>query len=60
MDFIVHYLDTFFQVGQLASGECETTLSMLLQVFEQLGLPVVLEKMKGPSPCLTFPLSLEL
>ncbi len=36
------------------SDECTRSLEHLLRTFEDLGLPVALPKLEGPSTCLTF------
>lgn len=51
VNFVMHYLDDFLLVGQLASMECD---AILVQVFEQLGVPVPRDKLEGPTQCLTF------
>ena len=54
VDFIIHYLDDFLVIGGPESHECAEALSTVLRVFERLGLPVALNKLEGPSTCLTF------
>ena len=53
-DFVIHYLDDFLVVGAPASDESATALKKLPDTFEILGLPVVLDKLKGPDTTLTF------
>ena len=51
---IMHYLDDFLVVGAPNSSECAATLTILLRVFDRLGLPVALKKLEGPLSCLVF------
>ena len=51
---IMHYLDDFLVVGAPNSSECGAILTTLLRVFDQLGLPVTLEKPEGPLSFLVF------
>ena len=44
----------FLPVGQPALMECDAALATLLKVFEQLGLPVAMDKSEGPTQYLTF------
>ena len=54
MEFILHYLDDFLVVT--AAEECrgDHALCILLETFEQLGLPVAWDKLESPTSCLTF------
>ena len=54
VEFVMHYLDDFLVVT--AAEECRGShaLRILLETFEQLGLPVAWDKLEGPTPCLTF------
>ena len=56
---IMHNLDDFLVVGASNSSECAATLTTLLRVFDQLGLPVAHEKLEGPLSCLVFELDSE-
>ncbi len=51
---VLHYLDDFFLTGATSSDECRVAMHSLLQVFEDLGVPVAQEKLEGPTTCLTF------
>lgn len=53
-NYILHYLDDYLVVGAPGSNECARSLDCLLRTFEDLGLPVALPKLEGPSTCLTF------
>ena len=50
--FVIHYLDDFLVIGAPYSPECAAALTTLLRVFDLLGLPVAVEKVEGPCPCL--------
>ena len=56
---VFHYLDDFLLIGAPNSAECAQALSILLQTFQQLGLPIALDKLEDPITWLTF-LGLEL
>ena len=49
-----HYLDDSITCGQSVSQECKVNLQLLLDVCRHLGIPLVEEKMEGPTTCLTF------
>ena len=51
---VIHYLDDFLLVENPASPECSQSLRTMLQVFEELGLPIALDKLEGPVTHLTF------
>ena len=52
--YVIYYLDDFLLVGRRSSEECAEALSTFLRVFNCLGLPVAIEKLEGPTSCLTF------
>ena len=52
--FIIHYLDDFLVVMTANEFSGSHSLHLLLETFEQLGLPVAWDKLEGPSSCLTF------
>ena len=54
VEFVIHYLDDFLIVTSADTNQGEHALRILLESFEQLGLPVAWEKLEGPSTCLTF------
>ena len=56
---ITHNLDDFLVVGASNSLERAATLTTLLRVFDQLGLPVAREKLERPLSCLVFELDSE-
>ena len=49
---LFHYLDDFLLVSSSASVAAQ--LDSLFEVFADLGLPLALEKLEGPSPRVTF------
>jgi hypothetical protein len=50
----IHYLDNFFIAGAPGSQECATALRTALEVCEELGMPVAMEKLEGPAPVISF------
>ena len=54
VEFLIHYLDDFLLVGRPGTTECSACLQCLLQSFDRLGFPIALDKLEGPSTCLTF------
>lgn len=51
---LFHYLNDFLIVGSPGSLECSRHLTILLALFEQLGVPVAMDKVEGPITSLTF------
>ena len=51
---IMHYLDDFLVLGRPGASECQQSLKTLLEVFQELGVPVAPGKLEGPATCLTF------
>jgi len=51
---ILHYLDDFLTMGVHHSSTCANNLTMIKDICSQLGIPLALEKVEGPSHCLTF------
>jgi len=51
---ILHYLDDFLIMGLPASSKCLENLNIIKGVCVQLGIPLALEKLEGPSQSLTF------
>ena len=51
---VFHYLDDYIIIGGPGSIECEKGLRLLMEICEQLGVPLAPEKVAGPSTCLTF------
>jgi len=52
--FIIHYSDGFLLIGPPGCDDCALALTILLQTFDLLRLPVAWEKLEGPTTCLTF------
>ena len=50
----IHYLDDFLTMGPAGSPICHRNLKLVMDVSKQLGIPLALEKLEGPSHCLTF------
>ena len=50
----IHYLDDFLTMGPAKSPTCHSNLNIMLDVSKQLGIPLALDKLEGPSHCLTF------
>ena len=51
---IMHYLDDFLTLGHPDSPICSHNLNAITEVYHKLGVPLVLEKVEGPSQTLTF------
>ena len=51
---LIHYLDDFLILAPPLSTCCEEALSILLEIFERLGLSVAGDKLEGPSTVITF------
>ena len=49
-----HYLDDFITMGPPGSETCGQNLDRILAVCRELGVPLALDKLEGPSHCLTF------
>ena len=50
----IHYLDDFMTMGPAKLLICHRNLEIMMEVSEQLGIPLALDKLAGPSHCLTF------
>ena len=51
---VLHYLDDFLTLGPPGSSTCTHNLSTIKEICSTLGIPLALEKVEGPSHCLTF------
>ena len=51
---ILHYLDDFLVVGSPATPECQHSLNSIMAICTQLGVPLAMEKIEGPTTSLTF------
>lgn len=49
-----HYLDDLITIGPPDSDMCRTNLDRILAVCKDLGVPLAIEKLEGPSQCLVF------
>ena len=49
-----HYLDDFIVLGPPGSPECATALETVMLTCADLGVPLAMDKLEGPVPCLTF------
>ena len=54
VEFVDHYLDDFVIVGRPESKECTDGMGTAMKVWEEVGTPVALEKLDGPTMCLDF------
>ena len=54
VEFVIHYLDDFLVITAADEHHGSHAMHLLLETFEHLGLPIVWDKLKGSSPCLTF------
>ena len=50
----LHYLDDFLTMGPPESPTCQSNLDILTTTCEELGVPLAMEKLEGPSTTLTF------
>ena len=51
---LLHYLDDFLTLGPPQSDVCHHNLNTLIHLCHQLGVPLALEKVEGPTACLPF------
>ena len=51
---IDHYRDDFITMGPPDSETCGQNLDRILAVYRELGVPLAIDKLEGPSHCLTF------
>jgi len=51
---VIHYLDDFLIVGLPSSSTFWQNLNLLTQICKYLGVPLVIEKVEGPSTVLPF------
>ena len=54
ISFVIHYLDDFLTVGPPSSDTCQRNLDILMQLCDDLGVPLALEKVEGPSTTISF------
>ena len=51
---LMHYLDDFLTMGRPQTPECQHNLDILIQVCSLLCIPLAIQKVEGPTPCLDF------
>ena len=51
---LLHYLDDFLTMGHPLSDICQQNLSSIQRICTQLGVPLVREKVEGPTTSLSF------
>ena len=54
VDHVDHYLDDFIILGPTCDSRCKRGLDVVLELCERLGVPLAMEKLEGPTTCLTF------
>ena len=54
VDKLVHYLDDFFTCGAADSDECARNLQTIIDSFQQLGVPLAMDKLTGPVSILVY------
>ena len=54
VSMVHHYLDDFITIGPPGSDVCNASLDRILAVCRDLGVPLAIEKLEGPSQCLVF------
>ena len=50
----MYYLEDFFLTNRAGSNKCRAEMDIVINVFEQLGIPLALEKIIGPATALVF------
>ena len=51
---ILHYIDDFLFIAKPASLECQTVVTRFVSLCQQLGVPLALNKVEGPTTRLIF------
>ena len=54
VSFSIHYLDNYLTVGPASSPTCQQNLDIIKTTCRELDVPLGLEKVEGPTTCLTF------
>ena len=54
VSFVIHYLDDFLTLGPPNSETCQQNLDLLTHLCDDLGVPLALEKVEGPSTTISF------
>ena len=50
----MYSVDDLLIIGASDSHECRMTLTIVMEIFTKLGLPLAISKLDGPTPCLNF------
>ena len=50
----LHYLDDYLTMGPPGSYTCHHNFQIFIHTCSKLGIPLALEKVEGPTTCLTF------
>lgn len=50
----LNYIDDFLTMGPPQTATCQKNLDLIVSTCSELGLPLVAEKVEGPTPTLTF------
>ena len=51
---VLHYLDDFLTIGPSSSHTCQQNLDIIKEICLQLGVPLAMEKVEGPTTSLCF------
>ena len=51
---LVKYIDDFLVAGSAGSPACQSSVTEMRSVCEELGLPLAMEKLEGPAQVITF------
>ena len=51
---ILHYLDDFLFVGKAGASDCDISLSIFLQICQELGVPIAIDKTVQPTTTLVY------
>ena len=51
---LVHYLDDFFTCGAANTDECARNIKRIIKVFENLGVPLAVDKLIDPVTVITY------
>ena len=54
VEFVIHYLDDFLFAGRADAPSCKESLDLALMLCKELGIPVMPEKVAGPTTLLDF------
>ena len=54
INFVIHYFYGFLMVGPPRSDTCQQNLDILMQLCDDLGVPLALKKVEGPSTTISF------